>query len=158
MAGLPLYHVTPRRPLRSRAAAAAEAEGGAAEAPRAEPAPRRGRREVRFAEPPPLRDGGSFGPARRGAQAAAAGGRGRGRRRRGRGAAAGGMMVGGSEGQAPLDATELRRRRKSPRLSAARAEEAEVEAAAEPEPGAEGLLEGERRGRARRAPRGGSRG
>ncbi|XP_059678121.1 torsin-1A-interacting protein 1 [Gavia stellata] len=50
-------------------------------------------------------------------------------------------MVGGSDGQAPPDATELKRRRKSPRLSAARAEEAEAEAAAEPGPG--GALEGD---------------
>ncbi|KAM6066467.1 torsin-1A-interacting protein 1-like [Chlamydotis macqueenii] len=129
MAGRPLYHVTPRRPLRAQAA---EAEG-------AEPAPRRGRREVRFAEPPPLREGGSFGPARSGEeQAEAASGRGRGRRPL-RGAAAGRMM-GGSDGQAPPDATELKRRRKSPRLAAARAEEAEAEAAAEPGPG--GALEG----------------
>ncbi|CAN0222650.1 unnamed protein product [Bubo scandiacus] len=128
MAGRPLYHVTPRRPLRAQAAEAAS--GG-------EPAPRGGRREVRFAEPPPPREGGSFGPARRGA--AAAGGQGRGRRRRG--TAAGRMVGGGGDGQAPPDATELKRRRKSPRLSAARAEEAEAEAAAEPGPG--GALEGE---------------
>lgn len=152
MAGRPLFHVTPRRPLRAQAAAG----GDAAEASGAEPAPRR---EVRFAEPPPPREGGSFGPTRRG-EAAAAGGRGRGRgrrrRRRGGGGAAAGRMVGGSDGQAPPDATELKRRRKSPRLSAARAEEAEAEAAVEPGPGE--ALEGERRGRARAAPRGGSRG
>ncbi|KAM7106797.1 LOW QUALITY PROTEIN: uncharacterized protein J5F26_006374 [Ciconia maguari] len=136
MAGRPLYHVTPRRPLRAQAAAG----GDAAEASGAETAPRRGRREVRFAEPPPPREGGSFSPARRGE--AAAGGRGRGRRRRRRGAAAG-RMVGGSDGQAPPDATELKRRRKSPRLLAARTEEAEAEAAAEPGPG--GALEGDER-------------
>uniref|UniRef100_A0A672TY66 Torsin-1A-interacting protein 1 n=1 Tax=Strigops habroptila TaxID=2489341 RepID=A0A672TY66_STRHB len=50
-------------------------------------------------------------------------------------------MVGGSDGQAPPDATELKRRRKSPRLAAARPEEAEVEAVAEPGPG--GALEGD---------------
>ncbi|KAM9619537.1 torsin-1A-interacting protein 1-like [Morphnus guianensis] len=137
MAGRPLYHVTPRRPLRAQAAAG----GDAAEASGAEPAPRR---EVRFAEPPPPREGGSFSPARRG-EAAAGGrgqGRGRGRRRRRRGGgAAAGRMVGGSDGQAPPDATELKRRRKSPRLSAARAEEAEAEAAVEPGPG--GALEGD---------------
>ncbi|KAM6397068.1 torsin-1A-interacting protein 1-like isoform 2-T2 [Pluvialis apricaria] len=138
MAGRPLYHVTPRRPLRAQAAVAPG--GAAAEAPGVEPAPWRGRREVRFAEPPPPREGGSFSPARRGE--AAAGGRGRGRRRRRRGVAAG-RMVGGSDGQAPPDATELKHRRKSPRLAAAaaRAEEAEAEAAAEPGPG--GALEGE---------------
>ncbi|KAM9238639.1 uncharacterized protein RG961_000791 [Leptosomus discolor] len=139
MAGRPLYHVTPRRPLRAQAG-----EGGdAAEAAGAGTAPRRGRREVRFAETPPPREGGSFSPARRGEAAAA--GRGRGRRRRRRGAAAG-RMVGGSDGQAPPDATELKRRRKSPRLAAARAEEAEAaeaEAAAELGPG--GALEGDER-------------
>ncbi|XP_030351310.1 torsin-1A-interacting protein 1-like [Strigops habroptila] len=136
MAGLPLYHVTPRRPLRAPG-------GEAAEAPGSGPAPRRVRREVRFAEPPLARERGSFGPARRGeAAAAAAGGRGAGRRgRRRRGAAAAGRMVGGSDGQAPPDATELKRRRKSPRLAAARPEEAEVEAVAEPGPG--GALEGD---------------
>ncbi|XP_075012950.1 torsin-1A-interacting protein 1-like isoform X3 [Calonectris borealis] len=132
MAGLPLYHVTPRRPLRAQAA---EASG-------AETAPRRGRREVRFAEPPPPREGGSFSPARRG-EAAAAAGRGRGRRRRRRRGAAAGRMVGGSDGEAPPDATELKRRRKSPRLAAARAEEAEAEAAVEPGP--EEALEGDER-------------
>ncbi|XP_075566916.1 torsin-1A-interacting protein 1 [Pelecanus crispus] len=118
MAGLPLYHVTPRRPLRAQAAAG----GDATEAPGAETAPRRGRREVRFAEPPPPREGGSFSPARA--------------------AAVADRMVGrSSDGQAPPDATELKRRRKSPRLAAAWAEEAEVEAAAEPGP--EGALEGD---------------
>ncbi|XP_068273040.1 torsin-1A-interacting protein 1-like isoform X1 [Nyctibius grandis] len=53
-------------------------------------------------------------------------------------------MVGGSDGQAPPDGTELKRRRKSPRLAAARAEEAEAEAEAEAaaEPGPGGALEG----------------
>ncbi|XP_063200782.1 torsin-1A-interacting protein 1-like [Chroicocephalus ridibundus] len=141
MAGLPLYHVTPRRPLRAQAAEAAGAD----------PAPRRGRREVRFAEPPPPREGGSFSPERRGEEASAGAGRGRGRRRRrlrrlggaaAAGAAAAGRMVGGSDGQASPDATELKRRRKSPRLAAAaREEEAEAEATAEPGPGE--ALEGE---------------
>ncbi|XP_025956824.2 torsin-1A-interacting protein 1-like isoform X2 [Dromaius novaehollandiae] len=132
-----LYHVTPRRSIRARAAA----NGGAAEAAASGTAPRQGRREVRFAATPPPRQGGSFSPARSGA---AAGGRGRGRRRRRRGAvaaAAAGRMVGDSDGQAPPDGTELKRRRKSPRLSgaaeAAQAEEAEPEA----EPGAGGALE-----------------
>ncbi|XP_067156704.1 torsin-1A-interacting protein 1-like isoform X2 [Apteryx mantelli] len=53
-------------------------------------------------------------------------------------------MVGGSDGQAPPDATELKRRRKSPRLSgaagAAQAEEAEAEPG--PGPGSGGALEG----------------
>ncbi|XP_061860049.1 torsin-1A-interacting protein 1 isoform X2 [Colius striatus] len=48
-------------------------------------------------------------------------------------------MVGGSDGQAPPDATEPKHRRKSPRLAAARAEEAEAEAVAEQGPG--GALE-----------------
>ncbi|XP_075616503.1 uncharacterized protein LOC104642517 isoform X2 [Balearica regulorum gibbericeps] len=134
MAGLPLYHVTPRRPLRAQAGS----DGDAAEASDVETAPRRGRREVRFAEPPPPREGGSFVPARRGE--AVGGGRGSGRRRRG---AIAGRMVGGSDGQAQPDATELKRRRKSPRLAAAPAEEAEVEAATEPGPG--GALEGDDR-------------
>ncbi|KAM9543539.1 torsin-1A-interacting protein 1-like [Guaruba guarouba] len=129
MAGLPLYHVTPRRPLRAQAAPGSEAE----EAAVGGGGPRRARREVRFAEPPPPREGGSFGPARRGE--AAAGGRGAGRRGRRRRGAAAGRMVGGSDGQAPPDATELKHRRKSPRLAAARAEEAEAEAVAEPVPG-----------------------
>ncbi|KAM6415076.1 torsin-1A-interacting protein 1-like [Rhynochetos jubatus] len=136
MAERALYHVTPRRPLRAREVASG---GDAAEAASAETSPRRGRREVRFAEPPPPREGGSFSPARRGEAAEGGRGRGRGRRRRRKrsrspGAAAG-RMVGGSDGQAPADATELKRRRKSPRLLAARAEEAEAEAAAEPGPG-----------------------
>ncbi|XP_029887506.1 serine/arginine repetitive matrix protein 3-like isoform X5 [Aquila chrysaetos chrysaetos] len=135
MAGRPLYHVTPRRPLRAQAAAG----GDAAEASGADPAPRR---EVRFAEPPPPREGGSFSPTRRGEAAAGGRSRSRGRRRRRRGGgAAAGRMVGGSDGQGPPDATELKRRRKSPRLSAARAEEAEAEAAVEPGPG--GALEGD---------------
>ncbi|KAM6305799.1 torsin-1A-interacting protein 1-like [Aegotheles albertisi] len=117
MASRALYEVRPRRPLRAQAAA-----GG--------PAPRQ---EVRPAEPPPPREGGSFGPARRG-QAAGGSGRGRGRgRRRRRGAAAAaaaaGGMEGGSDGQAAADGTELKRRRKSPRLAAA-------EAAGEQGPGA----------------------
>ncbi|KAM8805401.1 torsin-1A-interacting protein 1-like [Eudromia elegans] len=125
----PLYHVTPRRSLRAQAphhgGAAEAAAEVAAEAVVGSAAPRRGRREVRFAVTPPPREGGSFSPS---AAAAAAGGRGRGRRRRREAAE---RMVGGSEGQAPPDATELkRRRRKSPRLSAQPAEEAE----AEPEP------------------------
>ncbi|KAM6128664.1 uncharacterized protein FYN12_005389 [Phoenicopterus ruber ruber] len=140
MADRPLYHVTPRPPLRAQAAAG----GDAAEAPGAETTPRRGRREVRFAEPPPPREGGSFSPARRGEAVAAADGRGRGRRRRRRGAAAG-RMVGGSDGLAPPDATELKRRRKSPRLAAAQAEEAEAEAEAAAEPGPGGALEGDER-------------
>ncbi|KAM6078221.1 LOW QUALITY PROTEIN: torsin-1A-interacting protein 1-like [Theristicus caerulescens] len=137
MAGRPLYHVTPRRPLRAQAEAAEAAGAGTA--------PRRGRREVRFAEPPPPQEGGSFGPARRGE--AAAGGRGRGRRRRRRGAAAGRMVGGGERGQAPPDGAELKRRRKSPRLAAAQPEEAEAEAAAEPGPGPGpgGALEGDER-------------
>ncbi|KAM9379218.1 torsin-1A-interacting protein 1-like [Phaethornis superciliosus] len=54
-------------------------------------------------------------------------------------------MVGGSDGQAPPDATELKRRRKSPRLLAARAEEAEeAEGAGEFGPGPAGALDGER--------------
>ncbi|XP_074953013.1 torsin-1A-interacting protein 1-like isoform X1 [Phalacrocorax aristotelis] len=50
-------------------------------------------------------------------------------------------MAGGNDAQAPPDATELKRRRKNPRLAAAREEEAEAEAAAEPGPG--GALEGD---------------
>uniref|UniRef100_A0A8B9FTJ0 Torsin-1A-interacting protein 1 n=1 Tax=Amazona collaria TaxID=241587 RepID=A0A8B9FTJ0_9PSIT len=137
MAGLPLYHVTPRRPLRAQAAPSSEA----AEAAVVGGVSRRARREVRFAEPPPPREGGSFGPAGRGE--AAAGGRGAGRRGRRRRGAAAGRMVGGSDGQAPPDATELKHRRKSPRLAAARAEEAEAEAEAAAEPGPGGALEGD---------------
>lgn len=139
MASRPLGYVTPRRPIRAQAAGddLAEAAGDdAAEAAGAGSAPRLGRREVRFAETPPPRERGSLGPARSGAAADA--------------------MVGGSDGQAPPGGTELKRRRKSPRLAAAaQAEEAEAEAEAEPGPGE--ALEGERRGRARTAPRGGSR-
>ncbi|XP_030311269.1 torsin-1A-interacting protein 1 isoform X1 [Calypte anna] len=98
------------------------------------------RGEVRFAELPPPREGGGSGTARRGE---AAGGRHRDRHQR-HVAAAGGRMVGGSDGQAPPDATELKRRRKSPRLLAARAEEAEeAEGAAEFDPGPAGALDGD---------------
>ncbi|XP_053806857.1 torsin-1A-interacting protein 1-like [Vidua chalybeata] len=113
------YHVTPRRPLRARAEAA-----GAGPAPR----------EVRPAEPPPPpREGGSCRPGQ-----AAAGGRGRvqGRvrgRGRGRRRGAGGMVGSGDDEAAPPDGTGLKRRRKSPRLSAARPEEHgdEVDSAAQ---------------------------
>ncbi|XP_065698670.2 torsin-1A-interacting protein 1-like [Patagioenas fasciata] len=126
MASRPLSYVTPRPPIRAQAADddAAEAAGDdAAEASGAGSAPRLGRREVRFAETPPRRERGSFGPAR--SRAAADG------------------MVGGSDEQATPGGTELKRRRKSPRLAAAQAEEAEAEAEAEPEPGSGEALEGD---------------
>ncbi|XP_064004340.1 torsin-1A-interacting protein 1-like [Pogoniulus pusillus] len=138
MAGQPLYHVTPRRPLRAQAAAAA-AGGEAAEGLGAERPPRPARREVSFLDPPPPPEGGSFGPARR-AGAVASGGRGRGRGRpwRSRGAAAGRMMTAESgDGQDPLDATENCRRRSS-RLAAAAAPQVEEAAV---KPGPRGALE-----------------
>lgn len=135
------YHVRPRRALGARAEAA-----GAGPAPR----------EVRPAEPPPPpRGGGSHRPG----QAAGGRGRGRGRGRR-RGAAAGDMagdMVGSGDeeaapqdgpGLAPQDGPGLKRRRKSPRLAAARPEGRpgdEVDSAAQ-----HGALRGKRRGRAQR--------
>ncbi|KAK2539853.1 torsin-1A-interacting protein 1 [Columba guinea] len=129
MASRPLYYVTPRRPIRAQAADddAPEAAGDdAAEAAGAGSAPRLRRREVRFAETPPPRERGSFGPARSGAAADG--------------------MVGGSDGQAPPGGTELKCRRKSSRLAAAaaaQAEEAEAEAEAGAEPGPGEALEGD---------------
>ncbi|XP_067997544.1 torsin-1A-interacting protein 1-like [Melanerpes formicivorus] len=139
MAGQPLYHVTPRRPLRAQAVVKA-AGSDATEGTGDELAPRPARREVRFVDPPPPREGGSFSPARR-AEAAARGGRGRGRGRprRSRGAAADRVMImeGTGDGQASPDDTGCRQRKSA----AAQREESEEKAATKPGP--EGALEGD---------------